>query len=164
MDLWRTMEGFRVFEEASSSYLGAVEWVQRAYQYRHTIPNLLIAQAQLAEYPLHLQYLAGLHWFWDQVTFYPMRETLEEQLDPRVTRPEVREALVETAETLKEAFTAEPERQYELVRDVLNPVIQRLYEQAVEEQMQEQLMGQMAESGDLDLSDAQQQARQYMPW
>ncbi len=155
--IWDTMELFGTFNAARGSYLGAVEWVQRLYEYRHTIPNLTIAQQQMADAPLHLQYLAGVHWLWDQVTFRGADDQTD-TLDPRIVRPEVREALSATRPILQEAFQASPERLYALTRNTLYPIMQRLYEQSVEEGMQDALLQQMAEQGQLTLSKAQQQA------
>ncbi len=124
----------RVIEAATREFPGARGWVDRLYDYRHTIPNLPVAQARMGELPLPFQYLAGVLWRWHQG-----------KEDPRITDARVRKALGKTAKALRDAFRASPERHERMTREVLWPVVRRLKQQAINEGVSQAQMDQHAQ-------------------
>ncbi|MFC1624470.1 AAA family ATPase, partial [Candidatus Omnitrophota bacterium] len=157
--LWYAADTPRVVERGSSRLLGARDWVDRFYDFKHTIPNLLIDQQQMADLPLHLQYFAGILWMWQ----HPQTDTGDEtiELDPRITDKRVLDALRETQESLHESFTADAERHAEILHKILWPTVQALREQAIEDAMFQKAMEEMVQDGSLTLDqDQQEKARQ----
>ncbi len=141
-ELWYSSDTPRVIEKGAEALPGARQWVDRLYSYRHTISHLPLAQQMMDGFPLPFQYLAGIFWLWHKG-----------EMDPRIRDSRARGALEQTKSALQESFLATPERHYEIARDILWPVVQKLWDDAVKEGMEDEMMRRLVRSEAIQLGE-----------
>jgi len=136
-ELWYITDTPRVIEMGDKDLPGLREWINAYYTYRHTIPNLITAREELGKLPLPFQYMAAVLWLWDHPN--------NKDLDPRVTNPDVIRALKETRTHLEKAFKADAKTHYQILRENIWPVVEKLRDKAVQEEMRKQALEEMGQ-------------------
>ncbi|MCB4756125.1 MAG: AAA family ATPase [Elusimicrobia bacterium] len=148
MELWRTFDTPRVIEEGAKRFPGARQkWVNRFYDYRHTVTNLEMAKQKMSDLPLHFQYMAGIFWWWHK-----------KAADSRIVDERVQDAFQQSKELLSEGFTTTAERHHQILMENIWPLAQKLRGEAIQDEMKEEMMERMAQDGSLNLTDEQKEA------
>ncbi|MDP3919639.1 MAG: AAA family ATPase [Candidatus Omnitrophota bacterium] len=154
---------FSVAESARVVALGLAEFPERLidieafYERKLRILDLEIEKDRMAEQPKFVQYVEGL--------FYALAKSGDPEnpeWDPRIVTDIVKEALNDTFAVVAEAMAAEGPTAgryfYEVIRDQVWPVVERLLEldkkEALEQELENQTMSQMIENGDFEIVEA----------
>jgi hypothetical protein len=137
--LLNPIEDSRVNNIGIKRYRGAGPWIKKLYGERYDTKNLEEERPAFQSLPLHLQFGYGLIYKW-----------FKGEDDPRISNQRVIDALKQCEPDIVAAYSTESSREsYEIIRDRIWPVYEKLIEEVKDNAINNHMMQKMAGKGQL---------------